>query len=82
MSTDNRYFSWRIGLALLLAGLTTLLILAMILWWFFSFGQAWLAVNGLAFLVLPAVVVLLLGLGFFWFWSFTSLLVLLGAENE
>ena len=82
MSTDKRYFSWRIGLALLMAGLITLLLLGMILWWFFSIGQSWLASYGLEFLVLPAVVVILVGIGFFWFWTFTSLMILLGAESE
>ena len=82
MSQENRYFSWRIGAALAVAGASTLLLLSMILWWFFSIGQAWLTNLGLSILILPAVALLILGLCFLWFWLFLSLMVIFGAEKE
>ena len=82
MSQDYRYFSWRVGLALLIAGILTLIVLSAILWLFFSSGQAWLAERRLSILILPASALMIVGLGIFWFRIFVTLMLLFGAENE
>ena len=79
---ENRYFSWRIGLALLSSGISSSLVVAMIIWWYFAIGKAWLANLGLSILILPGLVILLIGICFFWFWIFSSLATLLGADEE
>ncbi|MAR79474.1 MAG: hypothetical protein CMM18_04520 [Rhodospirillaceae bacterium] len=79
---ENRYFSWRIGVALLISGATSSLVIAMSLWWYFAIGKEWLSEIGLSILILPAMVILMIAICFFWFWVFSSLATLLGADEE
>ena len=78
----NRYFSWRIGIALLVSGVVSSLVVAMSIWWYFAIGKLWLFNIGLSILILPAVVLLMVGICFLWFWVFSSLATLLGADEE
>ena len=82
MDDEERFFSLRVAFALVLAGVTILLILAILLWSFFSFGQQFLKENQLLFLILPAIIILFFFLGFVWFWVFTRLMTILGADKE
>jgi len=79
---ENRYFSWRIGVALLVSGIVSSLVIVMSIWWYFAIGKLWLSKIGLSILILPAVVILMVGICFFWFWIFSSLATLLGADEE
>ena len=79
---ENRYFSWRIGIALLGSGICSSLVVTMIIWWYFGIGKLWLADLGLSILILPGLAILMIGICFFWFWVFSSLATLLGADEE
>ena len=72
----------RQGVALLISGATSSLVIAMSLWWYFAIGKEWLSEIGLSILILPAMVILMIAICFFWFWVFSSLATLLGADEE
>tara|TARA_B100001559_G_C16306545_1_gene532199 strand:+ start:471 stop:716 length:246 start_codon:yes stop_codon:yes gene_type:complete len=80
--SENRYFSWRIGVALVISGLASSLIITMSIWWYFALGKEWLSSKSLSILILPGLVILMIGICFFWFWVFSSLATLLGADEE
>ena len=82
MEEEGPYLTWRLTLALVVAGIGTFTIGVGGWIWFSIAGLPYLSAAGLSILIIPGTVLFILALGFIWYNIFSLVLTLLRADQH